>query len=215
MVHEESTFVIWEPRLKAQALTGQDGSVRLALVALAVLLLAGCSDTPSTQTDADLLQVTEEGSQDLVAVAPAPVEPEFRVLVDINRSYTNPTPPPSPESGGNEWVVAEIEVPWGYSNVTFDFWRSHVSADVFAPNCRLYKGDALQDQEAFSDSGIGQAASEGTCTLKVKELAAGTYRAVYLDDGLQPLGSHEIRLRTTGWYTEPSDDGFEGRSART
>jgi hypothetical protein len=172
---------------------------------MAGLLLAGCAGGPD-DTEADLLQGAEPGSHSLVVITPAQAAPELRVLVDVNRSYTNPTPPPSPETGGQEWVVAELEVAAGYSNVTFGFWRSHVSADVFAPNCRLYKDDAMVDQATFSDSGVGQAASEGTCTLRVAVLEAGSYRAVYLDDAMQPLGTHQVRLRATGWFTADAAD---------
>jgi hypothetical protein len=179
---------------------------------MAVLLLAGCGSAPEAGTEADLLLAAEEASPpSAVAVRPPDPLPEFRVLVDVNRSYTNPTPPPSPETAGQEWIVAELEVGSAHRNVTFEFSRSHLSADVFVPHCRLYRGDELQQQDTFSDSGLGQAVSQGTCILTVSELAPGTYRAAYLVDGLQPLGTHQVRLRVTGWSAPTT--GFEPVSA--
>lgn len=172
--------------------------MRWTLAVGAVLLLAGCSE-PTRQDLQASSDLALEGDGDRMAAESG--TPQLHLLADVNRSFANPTPPPSPESDGQEWVVAEIELGAGHSNLTFEFWREHLSANVWEPACRVYQGDTLRDEATFSDAGFGQTISNGTCLLQFKELPAGSYRAVYLDDGIQPLGTHQVRLRATGWTT--------------
>ena len=128
---------------------------------------------------------------------------EFRVLLDMNVSYSNPVPPRVPAIDNNEWLVAEVLILEGYTNVTFTFNRQSDSVNVFAPNCHVSDEDGeLYEQEAFNDA----PGSEDECDLEFRTLTPGTYYAVYSDDGLQPGGTHELRLRVTGWYLTPADD---------
>lgn len=186
------------------------GTPWVAILAGLALLAPGCAEKPPDQ--ASTFDPNPLGDQDTAALA-APVA-EFQHLADVNQTYTNPFPPSNPSEGSHEWTVVEIEVPDGYGNATFAFTRSHVSVDVFAPGCRVYRDGDLEDQEAFSDAGVGQVASNGECTLEFKDLDPGTYRAVYLVDGLQPGGTHDVRVRITAWST-PTWDNTEGRAPGT
>src|SRR5688572_14159455 len=147
-----------EPALNPQGGLHEVPPVR-ALLVVAVLLLAGCSSEPPP-VEADLHLVTPADAEDADAA-----RLQLRLLADVNRSYTNPTPPPSPESGGNEWVLAEVELEAGHHNLSFEFARSHVSFNFWEPTCRVYQGDLLLAEDAFSDAGLGQTISSGTCHL--------------------------------------------------
>jgi hypothetical protein len=173
------------------------------VVAMGLLLLGGCADQPDSQASVESLSLVAAEDAD-PSIASPPGQPVLVVLAVVNESYTNPVPPPDPSKGGQEWTVWEAELPAGYLNLTFAFSRSHLSADVFVPHCRVYHGDALAGQGAFSDSAIGQVVSDGTCTVSVTDILPGTWSAVYSADAIQPGGTHEVGLRVTAWSMEDS-----------
>lgn len=132
----------------------------------------------------------------LALAVPPPALADGTVLGEGQWSGGNPLPP---GPFGFEATVLTFEVPAGLDHLHADFVRSHESMDVFAANARLYAPDGtLADQEAFSDAQVGNWRSTGTAQLRVDAPEAGIWRAVYLNDGLDPTGTHTVTVVASG-----------------
>ncbi|MES2155962.1 MAG: hypothetical protein V4510_12585 [bacterium] len=121
--------------------------------------------------------------------------PQTLLVAVLNRTFANPVPPPPPTASSDEFVMGNVTVPDGASNVTFAFHRHHRSAELFAANCRVYLGAKLVSQKAFSDAQYGNLDSSGDCVAGATE--PGDYLVVYLADKQDPQGTHEVSVRVT------------------
>ena len=155
-----------------------------AAVAVLLLVLAGCSDSPEQEDGSVMPGPSEDGGNGTILL-----------LWDVNVSLQNPSTPSPPTAEGNEFPVGSFEVPANVTDIVVAYHRYHVSYEFFAANCRLYHEGDLVDQDAFSDAQLGNFDSEGDCVLSFASLAAGTYDAVYLADKWDPMGRHEIHVR--------------------
>lgn len=126
--------------------------------------------------------------------------PALVLLTDVNVTYTNGMPLAILIIQDTDRTVAEVFVPDGMENLSFEFTRKQDSPRVFADNCRVFnEDDELEDQAAFSDAQVGVIFSTGTCVLEFDELTSGTYRAVYSSDQVFPQATDDVHLRVTGW----------------
>lgn len=153
---------------------------KFALLVSLAIILAGCAGAN------DLSGSESSNEEPRVVSLPA----EWRVL-DVNRTFQN-----EPAAGLSEdWEVARLTTPQNTSALRFEFVRHHRSVNFFAPNCRVFTGDTLVEQDAFSDAQYGQIDTTGTCTLNITAEPNTEYRAMYGDDQMDPTGTHELRLQ--------------------
>lgn len=110
-------------------------------------------------------------------------------------TFTNPIP--APLIPNQEFAMGNF-TSQHTQTIRLTMHRHHKSIEFFAANCRLWVGDSVLEQAAFSDAQLGNTDSSGDCTFTANVTAGKSYDVTYSVDARDPQGTHEVGVLVTG-----------------